>query len=437
MLIIVFATTARADLFNNLDRTNDEIIYNAGGYVYKMPEGGESKTLVDLGIKLKKTGGCGMFGLKASLKDLFNEDQWKSLFSNVAQSAVSSAPVLLASYASPTLVNAYMHMQNSLEKILSIRESQCQEVEKAAMRYGMLQRAKSEGKYQCILQKQHEGETIDKAINDCLSSKNNILHVLPLDSSSTGASGNLNLSHDIKNLLHMDDNDYNFFHSLVGDIKVNGNSILDNENPNAAQNVYNKEMQATENTVSHMISDAQAGTIDTGSISKIYQETGIYISPELINRLANMKKVDPDLERVYENMLDNRITLFKLKGKILKVEKEIEMAKQKATVQGNKNLVTILQEKEENLELQEKEIENRYEAAQTASQFALKIINQQNGQVISGVSKFDQNEQGVKVKNFEWGAGNPNLLFKRNGSHQASQKGDQEYGNLFNRVLGK
>ncbi len=443
LLIILLAFLSlplhsNADLFTQASRTDDEVIYRAGGYLYRMPEGGSSEKLVDLGISLENNGGCGQFNLAASLKSLFNTSAWKNFFTSVAKNAVASAPMLLASYASPTLVNAYMHMQNSLEKILSIRESQCQEVEKAAMNYGMLQRAKEEGKYKCILQKQQSGEQLNEAIRECMNNKDSLLHILPLSAKNSNSKNNLNLSEDIKKMFGMDSNDYKFFHTLVGDVKVNGHSILDQENPNAAQKVYNQKLQETQEEVSRIVDSVKSGTVDEADIDKIYKESGIYISPSLATTLANLKESNPNLEGVYENMLSNRITLFKLKGKILKIQKDLQMAEQKATVQGSKSVVDVLKEKERDLQLQEREIENRYQAAQSASKLALEIIQQRDVQSLRNATGFKNYKEHIKVKSFENTAGNPSYIFKGSDAvKQDMRTMSDRYGKLMDKVLGR
>ena len=438
LIIISVPLISNADLFSQASRTDDEVIYRAGGYLYKMPEGGNTEKLVDLGISLNNNGGCGQFDLATSLKSLFNTAAWKNFFTNVAKNAVASAPLLLASYASPTLVNAYMHMQNSLEKILSIRESQCQEVEKAAIEYGMLQRAKAEGKYNCILQKQQKGEQSNEAIKECMGKNNSPLHILPLDAKNSNNKNNLNLSKDIKNMFGMDSNDYKFFHTLVGDVQVNGHSILDQENPNAAQKVYNQELQETQDEVRRIVDSVKSGSVDEADIEKIYKESGIYISPSLVTVLSNLKASNLNLESVYENMLANRITLYKLKSKILKIQKELQMAEQKATVQGSKSVVDVLQEKEKDLQLQEQEIENRYQAAQSASQLALQIIQQRNVQSFTNASEFKDYKNHIKVKSFENSAGNPEFIFKGSPAVKQDMKTmDEKYGNSVDQVLGR
>ena len=114
------------------------------------------------------------------------------------------------------------------------------------------------------------------------------------------------------------------------------------------------------------------------------------------------------------------------------------MAEQKATVQGSKSVVDVLKEKERDLQLQEREIENRYQAAQSASKLALEIIQQRDVQSLKNAAGFKNYKEHIKVKSFENTAGNPNYIFKGSDAvKQDMRTMNDRYGKLMDKVLGR
>lgn len=405
VLFLVFAIEVqpvKADLFSDVNHTGESVFYGAGGYIYKNPPTSSvSHNLLDLGYKLGNAGSCGSFNLGASLKGIFNKDAAQSFLKNMGANAISSAPMLLMSYASPTLANTFMHIKDSSERLLTLRNQQCQAVEKAAMKAGILMRAKQEGKYRCMMEQQKQGATLNEAVQHCLNSSDTITKYIPLNATnSSQESKTVNVSSDIKSLTGMDNNEYNLFKEAVGDIKLNGNSILDNEQKDPVQTIYNKNVSKYNTALNNLVDDVGMNSIDNTEIAKIRKETGVTILPSSLVEMYNLKQTDPYTYGVFTNMLANKLALHKLNEEILNIESDLEIAKQKAQNQGNQDLASLL-DKKSKLELERKRLIEREKAAEDTSRLLLQIheqrINAAARGMVEGVRESNKNYINSKL----------------------------------------
>ncbi len=396
--------TVKADLFTSVNHTGESTFYSAGGYIYKNPPTSPSSSnLLDLGYKLGTIGSCGSFNLGSSLKGIFNKDAAQSFLKNMGANAISSAPMLLMSYASPTLANTFMHIKDSSERLLTLRNQQCQAVEKVAMKTGILMRAKEEGKYRCMMQQQQNGATLNEAVQHCLGSSNTLTKFVPLNATnSSQQSQKVNVSGDIKKITGMDNEEYSLFKEAVGDIQLNGNSILDDEKKDPVQSIYNKNVNKYNTELNNLVSDVGMNSIDNSKLAQIRKETGVTILPSSLVELYNMKKTDPYSYSVFVNMLANKLALHKLNEEILNIESDLEIAKQKAKNQGNNDLASLL-DKKAKLELQRKRLLERERAAIDTSNLLLKIhterINTAARGMVEGVR--DTNKNYINSKLYE------------------------------------
>ena len=372
--MLVLSVQAKADMFSNLSRTNTGLFYSAGGYVYSPKPVPSAEQIINLGFKLANAGTCGGFNSGASLKGIFNLDAAQQFLKNVGADAIASAPMLLMSYASPTLANVFMHLKDSAERILAVRNQQCEAVERVAMKAGILLRAKEEGKYQCMMKAQKEGETLNEAVQHCLASSDVLAKYLPLTASNNNQmSSHINLAEDIKKLTGMDDEEYQLFHEAIGDITLNGNSLLDEERKDPVIKIYNQDVQDYEKRLTNIVDDVGfTNSVDESALEKIADETGVTILPATVVQLYDMKKTDPYAYNIYINMLANKLALHKLNEQILKIESELELAQEKANIEGNKDLAELLNKKAR-LELERKKILEKERAAEDVSSLLLQI----------------------------------------------------------------
>lgn len=374
VIALVCVASVKADMFNNLARTNTGLFYSAGGYIYSPKPVPSAQQIINLGFKLANAGTCGGFKLGASLKNIFNLDAAQQFLKNVGANTISSAPMLLMSYASPTLANVFMHLKDSAERILAVRNQQCEAVEKVAMKAGVLLRAKEEGKYQCMMKAQKQGENLNEAVQHCLSSSDALAKFLPLTATNNNQlSSHVNLAENIKKLTGMNDNEYQLFHEAVGDITLNGNSLLDEERKDPVIRIYNQDVQDYEKNLTNIVNGVGfTNSVDKSALEKIADETGVTILPATVVQLYNMKKTDPYAYSIYINMLSNKLALHKLNEQILKIESELELAQEKANIEGNKDLTALLNKKAR-LELERKKILEKEKAAEDVSGLLLQI----------------------------------------------------------------
>ena len=375
LIVLIFVCPAKGDLFSSASRVNSTMFYSAGGYIYKNPpQSSATSTIVNLGYKLGTAGSCGSFNLGASLKGIFNLDAAQQFLKNLGANAISSAPMLLMAYASPTLANTFMHIKDSAERILAVRNQQCEDVQKVAMQAGILMRAREEGKYRCMMEEQKEGATLNQAIQHCLSSSDALAKYIPLDAASnTDQTREVNLASDIKKLTGMDNEEYKLFREAIGDITLNGNSILDEERKDPVKRIYDQNVQHYNDVLTNLVNEIGfSNTIDSAELQKISNETGVTILPSTLVQLYDMKETDPYAYSIYMNMLANKLALYKMNEEILNIESDLEIAKEKARNQGNNDLAELL-DKKSKLDLERQRILERERAAESTSALLLQI----------------------------------------------------------------
>ncbi len=99
---------------------------------------------------------------------MFDAQAWETYFEGLIGAAISSAPLVLLCYVSPTLCDAYKHFKHLSSQILSLRSAECRAVEQAAMDAGTRMRRTQESR--CIEERLAEGLTGWQALDACQGS---------------------------------------------------------------------------------------------------------------------------------------------------------------------------------------------------------------------------------------------------------------------------
>lgn len=217
-----FAPLASADLFedsqnaangaySSYSKSNSTTTWGVGLNM-SAPYSGTGAA-VQLGSGATSTGGCGAFNLAASIKSVFNKEVLDNYVNGLVNSIVSEAPLLLLCYASQTLCDLYKHYRNVANAALSLRNAQCQEVEKIAEESGTSLRMKSQSR--CISEHQAAGEDLDTAMAAC-GSENSML----TNPSTGAATPNYNLVTEIGKVTNLNTENQALLHALLGDVNV-------------------------------------------------------------------------------------------------------------------------------------------------------------------------------------------------------------------------
>jgi hypothetical protein len=104
----------------------------------------------------------------SEFKAMFDAQAWETYFEGLIGAAISSAPLVLLCYVSPTLCDAYKHFKHLSSQILSLRSAECRAVEQAAMDTGTKMRRTQESR--CIEERLADGLTGWQALDACQGS---------------------------------------------------------------------------------------------------------------------------------------------------------------------------------------------------------------------------------------------------------------------------
>jgi len=405
-LAINVGTPSKADIFTDVTQINTSAFYGAGGYIYRHPEKIE-KDVVDLGYKVNGITNCGDFNLSKTFRDAFATSALNGFLRGLGitsgdgslTSIISSSPLLLMSYVSPTMANTYMHVKNTAEKIVSIQQKQCESLQNMATKeVGVLAESFAKARFRCVSDKVKDGESLGKAIEECKSgSTGEWKKVTPLTAKSDSSdemAKSVDLTKEVEKIAGLSGDKATILESIIGKVAIDDGAVVNEQDKNAVTELYDKDVREYDKTLQETIDSVATGHISKTGLQKIYDETGVVISPQVVVDLYNMSKSDPYKADIYRQMLASKLALYKLNNELIEVEKAINLAKQKAEAQGNQKIAKLL-DKKEKIELERKALENRQRAAQESAELALKthqerergVLDALNNAQINGVSK--------------------------------------------------
>jgi hypothetical protein len=162
VVLLVLGSTgpARADMWERAGRVerSQEAVNDPSGFTYR-----GRTNFVDLGGDLSK--GCSAFDFASSFKALFDANALERYTTGLATSALSSAPVVLLCYMSPTLCDAYKHLKALSQAQLAANQAACESVQTAAEGFGRSMR--NTAVKACLDQKAAAGVPLHVAVEEC------------------------------------------------------------------------------------------------------------------------------------------------------------------------------------------------------------------------------------------------------------------------------
>ena len=114
---------------------------------------------------------CGILGFLSDLQGLISDPETlENRLFQVATAALSTLPLVMLAYASPTLADAYKHMKMFMRGIATWDTAQCDKLEDYALNAGAYMRAERDTKYHCLKKQMDRGMSLHQALQECSSS---------------------------------------------------------------------------------------------------------------------------------------------------------------------------------------------------------------------------------------------------------------------------
>ncbi|MFQ5945744.1 MAG: hypothetical protein ACE5NC_05760 [Anaerolineae bacterium] len=101
-----------------------------GGAGMPLPRDGGGGRVASVSAGVNR--GCGV-DFASEFQALFNANAMEDYFRGLAGAAISSAPLVLMCYASPTLCDAYKHFKAMASSVLSLKAADCRAIEQATL----------------------------------------------------------------------------------------------------------------------------------------------------------------------------------------------------------------------------------------------------------------------------------------------------------------
>jgi len=294
-LLVLGATgPARADMWERAGRVerSQEAVNDPSGFTYRgrtnfVPPPGGGGPIVDLGGDLSK--GCSAFDFASSFKALFDANALERYTTGLATSALSSAPVVLLCYMSPTLCDAYKHLKALSQAQLAANQAACESVQTAAEGFGRSMR--NTAVKACLDQKAAAGVPLHVAVEECsrLDPGQAILDLkgLPIGRGSysvvekaletTGASpGLIALAKQVTGQV-------SFTASGTG-----GTARIQPPPPGGAMATYQDYFTESQTELSVLVQQAAAGHAPTPSSLQRLGGFGVVVTPRLIAAISQL-----------------------------------------------------------------------------------------------------------------------------------------------------
>lgn len=160
---------ARADLFDqarramnvNVGRFDSTGVSVRGGVGIQTGQTPNSLTL--LRVNTSVGGPCGSFDFGASIRQAF--DELPEMFEGLIGAVISSLPMAILCYASPTLCDLAKHWQALSNLAIQARYGHCQQIQ-TAMAYGAM-RLRGGQTSQCLEDEANSGASLSEAMRTC------------------------------------------------------------------------------------------------------------------------------------------------------------------------------------------------------------------------------------------------------------------------------
>lgn len=294
LLVIVEISMAEGDILQKaVDKSFNEELYNhyskdKTGFSYRggvnfLPHREGGGKVAELEMEGGRQG-CGGFNWISNFKSTFNSEALESYVKGLVSNALSSAPLVLMCYVSPTLCDAYKHFKAITNMVMQARLGQCQSIENAAMTFGKYQHLKKEGQVLCLEEKQKEGKSLQQAIDTCSASQS-----IP---DYTGIIGkDVNLVGDLMEKSDFDKPTRELIKSLMGEITYKSDGTQKrNSNSASIEATYKQDLQDFKIKLKNLIEKvSQGGDISISDIKEI-SFPGNPITPDVIKAIAAMPK---------------------------------------------------------------------------------------------------------------------------------------------------
>lgn len=315
---------------NDTTPTRGQISYGFGVNVPAPYGPGAGGNVIDLSAGVEKGGSCGNFNLASEIKGIFNKEVLDQYVSGLTGAIVSGAPLLLLCYASQTLCDLYKHYRGMANAGLSMRQSQCQQIEALAMKAGSSLRNNSI--MQCISDKIGD-MGYEAAVAECGQITDPSIRV----PGSADLQSEYNMSEAIAKAGSDDPDLQQFIKGVVGDVRFSGSSGI----YTAGKTRYGIETEVSNitNVYYSAVKDvgeqaAAGGTIPGADTLKLISTPGFPMTALILTRLRAFDAATRDnFYRQYASVAAMTTLLYKIEDAIDAFERAKGAAQDKDTIE--------------------------------------------------------------------------------------------------------
>ncbi|MEM0173346.1 MAG: hypothetical protein QXI16_02445 [Sulfolobaceae archaeon] len=354
-------------------------------------------------------GGVGsIFSQAGNLQGIISQLSNGNLASLATTSQISQAPMTLLSFASPTLANSLMNMQQQATKIYSSGLTSYQSyVNKSSLGNGIVSQGVANSMVSCIQQNTSSGMDLTTALDKCSQSQLTPQYVPLTANSNNQLTSNMNVTQESAQLGNLDSTSQNIYQYYVGNISINNGQVQADVKQNPILSAYDDYSKYYGSLIVGAINNVEDSNTVSNNLQQIAYQTGITITPDLIIKLHNSPN-----GTLYANQLGSQIAIERIKKDMALVNSTLGVSIQKAKEQGNVALAGLLMQRQETLNKQFSQYQRQdvnYNIAQISN-----AVYQENAQttqqaIASGMPQMSQAR----------GMLNPNLTATTDSSSQS------------------
>jgi len=300
------------------------MFYQAGGYFFRTnPAIGD--TPIDITADVGR-GGCGAFGFLSTLKSVFAKDALDNYLGSVASSALSSAPLLLLSYASPTMADVYKHLKVFAQAVARTRFASCEALKDLAINAGAAARARSDAQYACLNQKLKEGKDLGTALDEC-GQESKVLSI------AGKLTPNYDLTNDVLAKLNIQDPLMKeYVAKVLGDVRIGNGQLNIKEHPYAVVTAFEKEQEQVASVLEEAAREMrEKGELSPETIKKL-TFPGTVVAERTI---AVLDDAPPNVEKAMIGLLKARIAMVVVTTRLMEVASWLRVLEDQARLNGS------------------------------------------------------------------------------------------------------
>lgn len=295
-------TPSQVQTFQGSGQTG--ILYRGNAPILLAPGGGGG-TVASLSTRAGT--GCSPLNFATEFQALFNANALENYFTGLIGTALSTAPLVLMCFASPTLCDAYKHFKGMASAVMQLKAADCRAVESAVL--SSTEKIRRRQQMECVEEKTRAGVPVYLALDQCQQST-----TLPLQNFQGLPVQNLNVVEAALERSGASPETRELAKVMLGEVSIRTqNGRVESQSstppPDAVERLWGTVNTQYTERLTRALEQVKAGQPLTSEEIQQISTPGIPVTPAFLQRLALL---GPAEQRIAIQKLASALTLARL-----------------------------------------------------------------------------------------------------------------------------